>query len=237
MPRRKKVNSEDIKGFENTEETLIVNLPIKVKNDKKSTLESELIQLKKENKELKEKISNMMLDNLKKVTVIKNNTNCNNIKCWWCDGHSDNSIILPDKKIKDSFYGLGSFCSFNCALSYNFEKRDEKVWERCSLLYQLKDKINDPDMNEKIIPAPPKEILKEFGGELTREEYNQLLISIDYSFVKLLPPMVSSTIMIEQRNKNTPEISQLNILGLKLKRTTNPNPAKNKFSLDNLISV
>lgn len=235
MPRRKKVKSEDIKGFDNEDdESLIVHLPIKVKDDNINN-SIELLKLKKENKELKEKLSNILASNLNNVSVIKNTCNCSDIKCWWCDGFcSENKIILPEKKINKSFYGNGNFCSFNCAMSFNLEKQDEKVWDRCSLLYQLKENITNIS-NKKINPAPPKEVLKDYGGELSRDEYNNLLFSIDYSFIKLLPPMISSTILIEQRNKNNNNnLSQLNLLGLKLKRSKTP--AKNKFSLDSILS-
>lgn len=232
MPRRKKVKIEDIKGFEDTDESLLVNLPIKIK--KETTNESlELSKLRKENKELKEQLSSMLANNLNKVKVIRNN-NGNNIKCWWCGGCSEKSIILPDKKINNKFYGNGSYCSFNCALSSNFSINDEKVWERCSLLYQLKDSMNIETSSDKIIPAPPKEVLKEFGGEMSRDEYNSMLESVDHSFIKLLPPMISSTILIEQRNKGSNNLTQLNLLGLKLKRTKTP--AKNKYNLDSIIS-
>lgn len=232
MPRRKKVRSEDIKGFEDTDDSLLVNLPIKVKSEKVNE-SLELSKLRKENKELKEKLSSMLANNLNKVKVIRNTgKKDSNVKCWWCGGCCDNSIILPNKKITDKFYGNGCFCSFNCALAYNFDINDEKVWERCSLLYQLKENVSKS--NDKITPAPPKEVLKEFGGEMSREEYNSLLQSVDHTFIKLLPPMISSTILIEQRNKGTNNLTQLNLLGLKLKRTKNP--AKNKYSLDSILS-
>lgn len=237
MPRKKKIKSEDIKGFQDTEESLIVHLPIKVNKDSSSI--DKLHKLEEENKELKERINILLAENYSKVKVIKNNNNNlknkNKSKCWWCSGICENSIILPYKKKQNKFYGSGVFCSFNCAISYNFEKKDEKVWERCSLLYQLRESIENKNNSNRIQPAPPKEILKEFGGELSREEYNNLLCSIDFSYLKLSPPMVSSTIFIEQRNKNNQDLNQMNLLGLKLKR--NKNPVKNKFSLDSLIQM
>ena len=238
MPRKKKVKSDEIKGFKDDNESLIVHLPIKVKDEKNEQLDmNELKKLKDENKELKDKINLLISENLSKVKVIKNNNsikNKNKSKCWWCGGDCKNSIILPDKKIKNKFYGNGIFCSYNCALSYNFEKNDEKVWERCSLLYQLRESIDKEKGSNRIQPAPPKEVLKEYGGELSRNEYNNLLHSVDFSYLKLAPPMVSSTIFIEQRNKNTQNLSQMNILGIKLKR--NKNPVKNKFTLDSILS-
>lgn len=235
MPRKKKVKSDEIKGFKDENESLIVHLPIKVKEEK--NLDNELKKLQDENKELKEKINLLISENLSKIKVVKNNNSLKNkskSKCWWCGGDCKNSIILPYKKKNDNFYGSGIFCSYNCALSFNFEKKDEKVWERCSLLYQLRDSISKEKDDTRIQPAPPKEMLKEYGGELSREEYNNLLQSIDFSYLKLAPPMVSSTIFIEQRNKNSQNLSQMNLLGMKLKR--NKNPVKNKFTLDSILS-
>lgn len=238
MPRKKKVKSEDIKGFQEEDESLIVHLPIKVKQESSSE-SKEFKKLQDENKELKEKINLLIAENLSKVKVIKNTNNLKNnstvSKCWWCNAECCQSIILPDKKKKDKFYGLGVFCSYNCAMAYNFEINDEKVWERCSLLYQLRETIEKNKILDKINPAPPKEVLKEFGGELSRDEYKNILSSVNYSYIKLYHPMVSSTIFIEQRNKSTQNLSQMNLLGLKLKR--NKNPVKNKFSLENLIQL
>jgi len=238
MPRRKKVASDDIKSFEDNDESLIVHLPIKtnkikIQESTKNISNMEIENLRKENTELKKKISQLMVDNFKKVSVIKNkSTNDKISKCWWCDGQCSSKILLPEKRIKNTFHGFGSFCSLNCAMAYNFDKKDEKVWERCSLLHQLKDNLK---MTEgEISVAPPKEVLIDYGGELSREEYESLLLTVNNSFIKLLPPMVSATIMIEQRNKNTPELSQLSLMGLKLKR--NKKPTNNKFSLDSLLS-
>lgn len=228
MPRKKKVKSEDIKGFQEEEETLIAHLPIKV-NKKENKECKEIEKLQKENKELKEKINLLLIKNNNKVSVIKNNCSGDKIKCWWCDDNKS-TICLPNKKTGKKFEGIGKFCSFSCALAYNFELRDEKVWERCSLLYQMKNNIDE----KKIEPSPPKEIMKEFGGEISREEYRNIIDNGESSYLKLLPPMISSVIMIEQRNNSTKQINQLNLLGIKLKRTKNP--VKNKFSLDSLIS-
>lgn len=225
-----------MESFKEDDETLITHLPINVSKLETKTNSKELKKLQEENKELREKITSLLNEKNKKVKVIKNN--CSNkkhtSKCWWCCGEYDNFIILPDKKINGKYIGEGNYHSFNCALASNFEMRDERIWERYSLLHQMKEEMIPEDTN-KINPAPPKEVLKEYGGELSREEYDELLLSVDSSFIKLLPPLVSSTILIEQRNKHGPELTQLNLLGMKLKRTKNP--VKNKFSLDNLISI
>ena len=245
MPRRKKVQTtESSKGYQNEDNSLIVHLPIKTESKDNGSNE-EIEKLQNEVRELREKLSLMMSSNVKNVKVIKNeNPNITEntkkqVNCWWCGGKCDKSIILPDRVVNNKFSGIGAFCSYSCALSYNFEKKDEKVWNRCSLIYQLRDEINKKnkkDMEDsKISPAPPKEILKDYGGELSREEYNDLLDNINYSYIKLSPPMTSSTLFIEQRNQNTPELSQLGILGMKLKRTKTI--VKNKFTLNDMITM
>lgn len=235
MPRQKSKKSEKISEFIDEDKSLIVHLPIKVKNEDPN-LSKEIKKLRKENAELKEKIEYLMEENSKRINIIKNQIKNNSEekkKCWWCDKYSHISITLPNKKIKNKFYGLGSFCTLNCACAYNISLKDEKIWERHSLLEQLKD-IVFPEV-EYIKSAPPREIMIEFGGEKSRDEYDEELLTMSSDYIKLLPPMISTTMLIEQRKVGIKDINKMQLLGLKLKRNK---PVVNKsFSLDNIISI
>ena len=59
-----------------------------------------------------------------------------------------------------------SFCSFNCAHAYNVSLDDHKVWERYALLTRLKNIISaNTDFEcKRIVCAPPRKMLKAFGG-------------------------------------------------------------------------
>lgn len=231
MPGRKKLKKNDDEVIENNDTSLIVHLPIKVESSETMENNNEIEKLKKENKLLKEKLAYYLNKVSNRVNIIKNKPKKDSCKCWWCCG-SNATLTLPEKKYGDQFIGRGKFCSISCMVSYNFDLADDKVWERYSLIHQLKDKIN-PKL-EKIRPAPPKEVKKDFGGELSEEEYEEYLDNGDDSFIKLIPPLISTEIIIEHRSVHkNPELSQLLVEETKLKRSKPISTSH--YSLDYLI--
>lgn len=115
--------------------------------------------------------------------------------CWWCTCSFDTlPTFLPEKYSKNNFYVSGCFCSFNCAGAYNLSLRDNKVWDRYSLLKLMyymvnKNKINsisDIDINI----AGPKELLKKYGGHMDIEEYRKNSKILGREYHKLIPPFI-----------------------------------------------
>ena len=164
--------------------------------------------------------------------------------CWWCcHPFSWMPCALPEYYKKEKFYVNGCFCSFNCTASYNFSKNDDDIWERYSLLNLMYKKL----YNEKFIKinlAPPREILKIFGGYLTIEEFRENSFKNDKTYTVVKPPLISIIPKIEENISNTaknfknsfPLVNE-NILNktqtnLKLKRNkpvTNPNNTLQSF--------
>jgi hypothetical protein len=95
------------------------------------------------------------------------------------------------------FYVYGNFCSFNCALAYSIDKNDNKLWEKIALM-KLYLKLIGKDNVNKILPAPPKEILKSFGGTMSIEDYRKTFISIDVTYRMILPPHSLLNVIIEE---------------------------------------
>lgn len=105
--------------------------------------------------------------NLIKQNIIQKNTE---ISCWWCTySFSTTPIFIPEKNINDTYYVFGCFCSCNCAISYNLSMNDYKLWERHSLMIKLYTILLHKSILGKA--APPKELLKKYGGQLTIEEF------------------------------------------------------------------
>ena len=164
--------------------------------------------------------------------------------CWWCcHPFSWMPCALPEYYKKEKFYVNGCFCSFNCTASYNFSKNDDDIWERYSLLNLMYKKL----YNEKFVKinlAPPREILKIFGGYLTIEEFRENSFKNDKTYIVVKPPLISIISKIEENISNTaknyknsfPLVNE-NILNkthtnLKLKRSkpvTNPNNTLQSF--------
>ena len=151
---------------------------------------------------------------------------------------------MPEYYKKEKFYVSGCFCSFNCTASYNFSKNEDTMWERYSFLNLMYKKLYNQKFT-KINLAPPREVLKIFGGYMSIEEFRENSLRNDKVFSVVKPPLISIIPKIEENianvnNKNskiiTPIINE-NILAktqnnLKLKRNkpiTNPNSTLQSF--------
>lgn len=162
-------------------------------NDNKLTLEQD---------QLIDNKQNYTEDNV--VTVLKDFDKNNSwpektdIKCWWCCHNFDNIPIGVPIKIYDNIFHLkGCFCSFNCCLSY---VTDNKHLYRYDVIYpnikSLRAKLTNKRLNDTLNPAPPRECLNIFGGELSIENFRS--INDDYIFKRVNYPM---KIIVEQIEK------------------------------------
>lgn len=114
-----------------------------------------------------------------------------NLRCWHCTLHFDTiPCKIPYYYDEDSerFHVYGCFCSFNCALAYNSNKNLHKDKIDC-LIHLLYKKLHQGEV-KYINPAPDKELLQEYGGNLTVDEYKLIIKdNLDSSKV-LLPPII-----------------------------------------------
>ncbi len=149
-------------------------------------------------KDLKKHFINMKLidNNTNKVIEIKKT----DLNCWW-DTYpiNDYPYFLPEKYYNGTFYVFGCFSSKECAASFNLQMNDYKVMERFALLQKLYGPI------KKL--APPKEVLKNYGGIVEIEDYRNNFINCDKEYRLNLPPMVLlnhviDEITIEKHDKN-----------------------------------
>jgi hypothetical protein len=120
-----------------------------------------------------------------------------NIRCWWCCYEFDNKPVgIPILYKENKFHVYGCFCSFNCALSYNFNTDDNKKWERIGLIHLLYKKIYNTK-EVKLSYAPDREFLKIFGGHLDINKFrNPDEILKKYEVV--YPPMLSIIPQLEE---------------------------------------
>lgn len=171
---------------------------LKNKNEK-------LLQKLSENKSIEKPIVNQMkIDFVDIDGKWKKKTN---ICCWWCCHTFDNTPCgIPDKYYENKFHVFGCFCSYECAMAYNNDINDYKVWERNSLIKLLCKKIYENKYEIKC--APPRQTLKIFGGILNIEEFRKNNINSqkkEYRYI--LPPMISmvpyiETCLLDNKKKN-----------------------------------
>jgi hypothetical protein len=208
------------------------------------------VNIKKEEPEDDVKSNRIFKKNLKNIMYEFINANndktwpeSTNTYCWWCC-HPFEGVpcALPEYYKKDKFYVNGCFCSFNCTASYNFSKNDDDIWERYSLLNLMYKKLYN-NKYTKISLAPPREVLKIFGGYMSIEEFRENSLKNEKTFILIKPPLISIISKIEENisssksvKNNFPLINE-NILNktqnnLKLKRNkpvTNPNSTLQSF--------
>jgi hypothetical protein len=116
--------------------------------------------------------------------------------CFWCcHSFPCPPVALPSHILDEVWYMYGNFCSPECATSYLFKERiDAQVqWERFALLNSL---YNDdagltPAPPTGIRPAPPREVLRMFGGSMDISEFRALVHEKRLRVDVLTPPMVS----------------------------------------------
>tara|TARA_B100001996_G_scaffold146979_3_gene111970 strand:+ start:1471 stop:2298 length:828 start_codon:yes stop_codon:yes gene_type:complete len=140
----------------------------------------------------------------------------NNIKlCWWCcHDYSSRSLGLPISKNDDnSFECIGNFCSPECTCAYIMDSgsRYGERWKEYELLHEM------IQVNEKIEPAPRRELLKVFGGDLDITEFRS-----NTNWKIVYPPMVSLKMQMDDTptekegsplflSSNTLKIGNLNL--------------------------
>ena len=118
------------------------------------------------------------------------------IACFWCC-HSFTSapVAIPSHILDEVWHMYGNFCSPECATAYLFKERvDAQVqWERYALLNSLyaEDAEITAGAAKGVRPAPPREVLRMFGGSMDITEFRALVHEKRLRVDVLTPPMVS----------------------------------------------
>ena len=218
-PKIQKVllNTEDNKKINSDDENIILYLPI-TQNDVNNDI---FINTSNENikkhtidytcSNSSDIITTITKNNFINKSINKINTYCihidKNTKCWWCKHIFDfDNLQLPENYIKGAFYCIGTFCSFNCMKSYNFDINDNLSEKRNTLINLLYFMTFNKHIN--IMQAPHWLTLKDFGGPLSIEEFRLNSINGACDYLVLLPPLISKEIQIEESYKKNSNTSQ-----------------------------
>ncbi len=201
-------------------------------------IENEIIQ-EHSNKINKKNLKNIMVEFIN-ANMYQEWPDQTNIHCWWCCHQFDGPpCTLPEYIRRDKFYVSGCFCSFNCAASYNFNKNDNNVWERYTLLNLMYKKLyNLPFV--KIEMAPPREVLKMFGGYMDIEEFRNYCIKQDRRFQVIKPPLISIIPKIEEQIYPKNKIVNENIVNntqTKLKLTRSKPLIAEKSTIQTFMNI
>tara|TARA_B100000035_G_C20858465_1_gene490769 strand:- start:94 stop:750 length:657 start_codon:yes stop_codon:yes gene_type:complete len=143
--------------------------------------------------ELEDNLPNLKLSNISEV-------------CWNCCHKFHSCIVgLPIKYENNIFNTIGDFCSLECAYRYAYEYHKDNIHEIINIINLYNNKKKNVTTNVKM--APPKTILKMFGGDLSIDEYrkNNSYYSIN------IPISIPVNINIERFDNNKNNVSELKI--------------------------
>lgn len=165
------------------------------------------------------------------------------MKCWWCIIDIAKDIYNAPRNCRSTgFDAYGYFCSPSCALAYVLvDSSIVKKTESVTLIQHAYGR------ESPVIPSPPKEVLCDFGGPLTYEEYNKKKNRSTAAAIS--PPLTTLQFEwnsgVRDDNRLTVSSSNANILSkekvstaksnLKLKRSK---PLQNKYiSIEKTMGV
>jgi hypothetical protein len=112
------------------------------------------------------------------------------IACLWCcHTFTNRPVVLPTRDTGEYLLVTGNYCCPECAAAHLFDMRQDSHtrWEQFALLYRIYGEA----CGGLIHPAPARSTLKLFGGNLTIQDYRNLIRSYTVRVDVHLPPMVS----------------------------------------------
>lgn len=116
------------------------------------------------------------------------------VACFWCcHTFEGQPCVIPAREEKGVYEVYGNYCCPECALSGILEERDDShvKWEKVSLLHRIYGAQVTGGPSGRIYPAPPRSVLKMFGGTVGIESYRATIRERKVRVDLHLPPMIS----------------------------------------------
>jgi len=114
------------------------------------------------------------------------------IVCFWCcHTFATTSVVLPVSydAYKNVYNCEGNFCSPECALAYSYADNatsDSAKWNRHAMLGRM---YGDLYKATTLSPAPPRTLLRMFGGPLDIVQYRDYIGGDNHIILSELPPV------------------------------------------------
>lgn len=119
------------------------------------------------------------------------------INCFYCCAKFDTQPIpLPFKLIKGNYYVKYIFCSWECMKSYVNEMNNCNSSHIYSLIHSFYKHLTKKKYDIQF--SPPRHLLKDFGGNMSIEEFRKNNKKIVYSILD--NPIILSNSIIEKND-------------------------------------
>lgn len=132
--------------------------------------------------------TDLLKDVLSKVQTVRYSPQT---ACFWCC-HTFNWVpcVLPiSYDVYNNIYSCeGNYCSPECALSYLYDSKipDSTKWNRHALLNHMYAELYK---TRTLSPAPPRSLLRLFGGPLDIEQYRDYITNDNYIVLSEIHPI------------------------------------------------
>jgi len=177
-----------------------------------------------------------------------------NILCWWCCHSFDSQPLGIPKNYNQhdgSFSALGCFCSISCVYAYVLNNKSHEKCTKSDILFMYKKLTGRTDsflINNvsKFKSAPPRQVLKAFGGNMTIEQYRS--INSEYNVEVLSYPLIPIYMTCQTLQYNKPllylkkSVSGISSVKdsasdlLKTRKEVNPDKSKKNRTVCQLVS-
>lgn len=103
--------------------------------------------------------------------------------CWWCRCIIMGKEIhrLPMEYTKGKYIYEGFFCSPSCAKAYALDESPKSRETYSKALSLLENMYSGEDIKKTIIPSPPWELLKDWGGVWSYPQYKEIMGKVRYT--------------------------------------------------------
>lgn len=130
------------------------------------------------------------------------------VLCWnCCHGFDTRPVPLPVKydELRDTFRVMGNFCSWGCAKAYSrdFTRTISGRGAQAMAISLIRKRITGTAT--PLVAAPPRVVLKAFGGYMTIDEYRQLSNHPGPSAWNLPPPRLITYAQVVNDRKHGEE--------------------------------
>ena len=160
--------------------------------------------------------------------------------CWWCcHTFESDTLSMPYKydDLRNKFYTSGNYCSWSCVKSHAIDKYGvNKGSIVCGNIVLMRKKLYNQIGSVKC--APNRFKLKEFGGDMTIEEFrkNQTIDTCERKEVAT-SPYVDNLIPIISNTKKMDEIKNATAPNNALKLKRSKPPKRNHNDLESALGL
>jgi hypothetical protein len=124
--------------------------------------------------------------------------------CWWCCHDFSNiplSLPIEYNSKTTQFTTFGNFCSFECMKAYNHYENVSQKNNQYMLISLMYSKSNTSSPFACVGCAPPRQCLKEFGGDMTIETFREISRKgVVYDIQ--IPPIIKADYVIDKQQSN-----------------------------------